>query len=159
MNNNPVPYIGILAIGGSVLCLIAVCTTLVRFKELGTRRIIAILEWLAINGPKQSERYYGVDDPELAPRIERAWTRLQPLFELSTSQYIKIVWDASMRDLYWATRFGTELQRLSLFPFSRARAEDSPEARKREESVMTHIRDFLVIVDRLFRNVNHPIRE
>lgn len=159
MSNSAAPYIGILATAGSMLCLIAICTTIVRFKELGVQRIIATLEWLVTNGPARSERYHGLDESGLNSRTEHTWVRLQPLFELSMSRYVKIVWNASLRDLYWANRFGTELQRLSLFPLSRDGSEDIRGARTREESVMTHIRDFLIIVDRVFQNVTNSIRE
>jgi hypothetical protein len=134
-------YVGILVSGGAILCIIAVCIPLVRFKEARVRRLIGDLEWLSLNGPVQQQH-----------ETRSAWNRVQPVFELSLSRYLKIVWDTSIRDLFWANRFGVELRRLSLFPlpYQGAREGNFEGEGERERAVMTHISDLFVIARRVF---------
>jgi hypothetical protein len=153
---NSTAYLGILATAGSLLSLVALCIPLLRFKELRMRRALAVLEWLATNTPTDAEPNsdrFAEEARWLSPL--HTWGRIQPLFDSSTREYLRLVWNASLRDLYWVNRFGYELQRLSLFPLPPPRDLEITEHR-RQGAVRIHIRDFLIIVNRLFPFVDAP---
>jgi hypothetical protein len=142
-------WIGMAATGGLILCAGAILVAFMRFKELRMRRVIAVLEWLATNGPSPlaQDRPGREFELDLGVKVSYAWGRLEPLFhDKGRTSYFRLVWDASLRDLYWANRFGSELQRLSLFPLP---SEVQVRSEERGHIVATHIRDFLLLVDQL----------
>jgi hypothetical protein len=139
-------YSGVFATAGLLICLPLVCLVVVRFKDLRMRRVLGILEWLAINATGRDDRSMPVANLETA----RVWHDAQWIFSSRMPTYFRLVWNAQLRDLYWANRFGSELQRLSLFPLRQLR-QDEELMWHREEAVSVHIRDFLILADTLLR--------
>ncbi len=153
-------YAGILVAGGGLICLVLLCVTIVRFKELRLQRVLGILEWLVTNVPPPVS-HRNQDDSFLEGDlgVHRAWHLAQFLFELPLRGYVRLVWNANSQDLYWANRFGAELYRLSLFPLppdpERRRA---PGEEERRQIVATHVRDFVLIAHRLLQTIGERER-
>ena len=142
-------YVGVLFAAGALICLFPICAVIVRFKDLRMRRVLGSLEWLATNAPgrweganNQRENFHR---EETSPRT--VWERAKPLFHAPASKYLSLVWNAKLHDLYWANRFGAELQRLALSPLPQEPGNNEP--RERQSIVRTHIRDFVLIAQRL----------
>jgi hypothetical protein len=144
-------YVGILGTAGTLICLPLVWIAYVRFKELRMRRMLSTLEWLATNSPDErkqadaNERGFLKDNSP-----QQAWKDAQWIFHSSLKRYVGLVWRATLQDLYWANRFGAELQRLSLYPLPSFEVRENQRAyAERQELVRTHIRDFVLIANRL----------
>lgn len=146
-------YVGILATAGALICLPLLCLAFVRFKELRMRRVLGTLEWLVTNLPDERKRSENMERPTFRDgSVHEAWDDAQRIFHLSLLRYLALVWDATLQDLYWANRFGAELERLSLYPLPTADQREHERARNEHHGVVrTHIRDFVLIVNRLVR--------
>lgn len=146
-------YVGILGAGGGLVCLVLICVTIVRFKELRMRRVFGTLEWLVTNvSPVLARRDQDIHPLEMDSGTRQAWDRAQAVFDLPLSGYVRLIWNANFRDLYWANRFGAELYRLSLFPLPiDPERRRGPGEEERRHIVSTHVRDFVLIADRLIQ--------
>jgi hypothetical protein len=147
-NGDHMTYVGILATAGALICLPLLCLAFVRFKELRMRRVLGTLEWLATNLPDQRRRSETMERRSFHDgSVHQAWEDAHRVFRMSLMRYLGLVWNATLQDLYWANRFGAELQRLSLYPLPTV--DQREHQSERHDVVRTHIRDFVLIVDRL----------
>jgi len=146
-------FSGILGTAGLLICLPLVWLAIIRFKDLRVRRILGTLEWLAINTGDRSDR--NIPMPDLG--AAETWGRAHWVFASSLPAYMRLVWNARLRDLYWANRFGAELQRLSLFPVPyETLRRDEDAGRRREQIISVHIRDFLILAQAVLRIDRRP---
>lgn len=138
-------WVGILATSCGMLSIVWICYVVIRLKHVQLRRMLVTLEWLALTRANRDREEQGQNPVEAALiQAEHTWDEVQILFQSGHLDYIKLVWNAPLRELYWSNRFGAELYRLSqsLLPVDR-RFDDHPEANQRAYLIAQHISDFV----------------
>lgn len=146
-------YLGILLTSGGLFVTVLISYLIVRVKEARFRRVIEVLEWLALHPIEEEPR--SEDKPTIGEslrEVRSTWNRSQRIFDLSYGKYLVKVWNATYQDLCWANSFGVELSRMSetlIYP-DEAQYEQNL-SNKRDRIIARHIQDFNKLTIRILQ--------